>query len=285
MKILFSPECLEYSQTGHPESPERIRSTHTFLKEKGYTFIEPQPCCDEDILRVHSPELLQGVKRGNFFDSDTPVLPKIFDYALLSAGSAILASETALKEGAAFSLMRPPGHHATKNRVMGFCYFNNIAVAMAKHVEENPGDKGAILDIDCHHGNGTEDIFLGNGSVLYVSLHQSPLYPGTGMESHKNVLNFPLPPSTAETDYLDILHRACQKIADFDPILLGVSAGFDTYKEDPLTQLNLEVSTYRRMGKIIADLRRPTFIVMEGGYSRDLPECVFELLSGLDEQK
>lgn len=285
MKIFFSPECLEYGLPGHPESPERIHAAHAFLKERGCTFIEPLPCCDQDILRVHSQELLQRVKSGDFFDSDTPVLPKIFDYALLAAGSAILASETALTEAAAFSLMRPPGHHATKNRVMGFCYFNNIAIAMARHIQENPGKKGAILDIDCHHGNGTEDIFLGNDSVLFVSLHQSPLYPGTGMESHKNVLNFPLHPGTGEADYLDILHRACQKIADFDPTLLGISAGFDTYREDPLTQLNLEVSTYRKIGKTIAELRRPTFIVMEGGYSRDLPECVFDLLSGFDEQK
>ena len=283
MKIFYSTECLSYKSPGHPESPERIRSTHALLKKNGFTFAKPQPCIDEDILRAHSNELLQAVKDGTFFDSDTPVLPKIVDYARLAAGSAILAAETALNKEPAFSLMRPPGHHATRDRVMGFCYFNNIAIASAKYLAENPDKKVAILDIDCHHGNGTEDIFLGNDSLLYVSLHQSPLYPGTGLESRENALNFPLPPGTGEDEYTATLKKACEKITEYNPSLLGVSAGFDTFKEDPLTQLNLGITTYNKIGKMIIRLQKPTFFVMEGGYSLKLSQCVLAFLEGVSK--
>ena len=283
MKIFFSPECLAYKLPGHPESPERIRSVYDYLKAEGVSFVETHACEEQDILRVHSRKHLESVRAGSFIDADTPSLPHIFEYALLSAGAAILASEETLKGESAFSLMRPPGHHATRDRVMGFCYFNNIAVAAAKYLEEHPGTKVAILDIDCHHGNGTEAIFLGNPGVLYVSLHQSPLYPGTGHESRQNSLNFPLFPGTGESGYLDTLEEACGKIADFHPTLLGVSAGFDTFQEDPLAQFDLRVTTYRKIENTIAGLGKPTFAVMEGGYSPKLPECVFEFLQGLEE--
>jgi acetoin utilization deacetylase AcuC-like enzyme len=282
MKIYYSPTCLSYQYPGHPESPQRIQVTHQYLEEKGYDFAEPQPCSDEDVLRVHSEELLTSIKTETFFNGDTPTLPGIIDYALLSAGSAIQASQWALNGDPAFSLMRPPGHHATRNRVMGFCYINNIAIAVAKALEEHAGLTAAILDIDCHHGNGTEDIFMGNPSVLYVSLHQSPLYPGTGLQSHANAVNFPLPPYTPEDKYLSVLDEACGHIADFKPGLLGISAGFDTFQEDPLTQLNLDVGTYDKIGKRIADLNKPTFVVMEGGYSARLPECVHAFIQGLE---
>lgn len=235
MNIFFSTQCLDYNQPGHPESPDRIQSTFEYLKEKGYPFLEPKPCSEEDILRVHSKEHLRGIQTGTSSDYDTPAIPHILDYARLAAGSAIAASENALQGETSFSLMRPPGHHATKHRVMGFCYLNNIAIAVVKYMEEDSNQKAAILDIDCHHGNGTEDIFLGNPSVLYVSLHQSPLYPGTGLESRKYCINFPLPPGTDESSYLNTLETACQNITDFDPSLLGISAGFDTYLNDPLT--------------------------------------------------
>ena len=282
MKIYYSPQCLSYHSPGHPESPERIRSTHEFLESKGYAFLDPKPCDREDILRVHSEALFSAVETENFFDGDTPALPGIIGHALLSAGAAIQAAESAVQGNNAFSLMRPPGHHATRDRVMGFCHFNNIAVATASFIEGSPGQKAAILDIDCHHGNGTEDIFAGHASVLYVSLHQSPLYPGTGLQSSCNILNFPLPPYTSEADYLKVLDEACQKIDAFAPTLLGISAGFDTFQEDPLTQLNLEVKTYKKIGKRISKLNKPTFVVMEGGYSSKLPECVYQFIQGLD---
>lgn len=277
MKILFSSKCLEYRQPEHPESPERVGQTHNFLKGK-FDFIEPEPCSEKDILLVHSEELLEKVKSENFFDPDTPNLQGIYDYARLAAGSAINAAELALNGEEAFSLMRPPGHHAGRQTLGGFCYFNNIAIAAAKSLKKV--DKIAVIDVDCHHGNGTQDIFLGNERILYISLHQSPLYPGTGLVSEKNCFNYPLPAGTEEKEYLDTLKKALKEAKEFKPGLIAVSAGFDTYKQDPLTGLELEKQTYRKIGEMIADMETPSFAVLEGGYSKDMPQCVYEFLRG-----
>ena len=147
MKIFYSSRCLEYSQPGHPESPARVESTYNFLKDKGFEFMEPGPCADKDILLAHTQKLLDNVKKEGFFDFDTPSFPGIFDHARLSAGSAINAAMHCLNEGEkAFSLMRPPGHHATKNDLGGFCYFNSIAIASLKAGEKVK--KVAIVDFD-----------------------------------------------------------------------------------------------------------------------------------------
>jgi acetoin utilization deacetylase AcuC-like enzyme len=281
MKIFYSPRCLEYSQPGHPESPARVRSTYKYLVEKGYSFIDPKPCTDNDILRAHSRELLDSVKNETFFDFDTPVFHGIFNIATLSAGSAIDAAMHCLDKGEkAFSLMRPPGHHATRSSLGGFCYFNNIAIASLR-AKERTG-KIAIVDFDCHHGNGTEDILHGRKDFLYLSLHQSPLYPGTGLRSSENCINFPLPSQTSPGDYLSILEKGLRKVEEFKPDLLAISAGFDTYKLDPITSLSLEQQTYREIGRMLAGLKKPTFAILEGGYSKDLPECVYEFLQGLE---
>jgi len=281
MKIIFSKKCLEYGEPGHPESPQRVELTHKHLKECGYESLQPNLAKDEDILSVHTKGLLRTVKSGQIFDIDTPSLPHIFDYAKLSVGSAIDAAELALKGENAFSLMRPPGHHATKNSVGGFCYFNNIAIAVQKTLGSI--DRVAIIDIDCHHGNGTEHIFLGNQKVLYLSLHQTPLYPGTGLHSEKNCLNFPLLPGTDEKEYLEKLNQGLENVAEFDPVLIGISAGFDTYKGDPITNLNLEVGSYRKIAKLINEIKKPLFIVLEGGYSKEMPECVYQFLLGISK--
>ena len=278
MKIIFSPQCLKYESPGHPESPLRVKLAYQFLKQKGLTFIEPAPCKEEDVLAVHSQGLLDAVQSGQFSDADTPNLKGIFEHASLAAGSAIQAQERALKGENAFSLMRPPGHHAGKDTIGGFCYFNNIAIAMKKALKKVK--KGAILDLDCHHGNGTQDIFLGNERVLYVSLHQSPLYPGTGLESEENCLNYPLPAGTDGKRYLATLAQALKNIKAFDPELLGISLGFDTYREDPLTNFGLEIAAYRDIGALIKELSIAGFGVLEGGYSQRLGECILEFLSG-----
>ena len=278
MKIIFSPQCLKYENPGHPESPLRVKLAYQFLKQKGLTFIEPAPCKEEDVLAVHSQGLLDAVQSGQFSDADTPNLKGIFEHASLAAGSAIQAQERALKGENAFSLMRPPGHHAGKDTLGGFFYFNNIAIAMKKALKKVK--KGAFLDLDCHHGNGTQDIFLGNERVLYVSLHQSPLYPGTGLESEENCLNYPLPAGTDGKRYLATLAQALKNIKAFDPELLGISLGFDTYREDPLTNFGLEIAAYRDIGALIKELSIAGFGVLEGGYSQRLGECILEFLSG-----
>ena len=291
MKIFFSPKCLEYDSPGHPESPLRVRATCEHLKQKGNVFVEPSPCGEEDLLAVHTRELVESVKSGSFYDPDTPALPGMYGYALLAAGSALQALECALGatggvagatagggEGA-FSLMRPPGHHAGKRRLGGFCYFNNMAVAVTKAL--SLVERAAIVDIDCHHGNGTEDIFLGNKRVLFVSLHQSPLYPGTGLFSEDNCLNYPLRPGTDGRAYLAVLEKALKDVKKFDPGVIGVSAGFDTFRNDPITGLLLDVEDYFRIGELIGGLGKPTFSVLEGGYDRGIPACVERYLEGV----
>ncbi len=281
MKIFYSPKCLEYSQPGHPESPERVETTYNFLKKKGYDFTEPEPCKDEDILLAHSQKLLDSIKKEGFFDFDTPSFSGIFDLAKLSAGSAIDAAMHCLtQEEKAFSLMRPPGHHATRNDLGGFCYFNSIAIASLK-AKEIIG-KVAIVDFDCHHGNGTEDIMLGKKDFLYLSLHQSPLYPGTGLRSRENCINYPLLARTSPEHYLTVLAEGLKEVEKFKPDLLAISAGFDSYKLDPITSLSLEQETYGEIGRMLSALKTPTFAVLEGGYSRDLAECVYQFLAGLE---
>jgi len=282
MKIFYSPKCLGYSQPGHPESPVRVSAAHNYLKEKGYESAEPNLCTDDDILLAHTPALLNSVRKENFLDFDTPAFTGIFDIAKLAAGSAIDAAMHCLNtEEKAFSLMRPPGHHAARNNLGGFCYFNNIAIASLK-AKEHAG-KVAIVDFDCHHGNGTEDIFLGNKDFLYISLHQSPLYPGTGLRSRENCINYPLSAQTSPVEYLSVLEQGLEKVEKFNPDLLAISAGFDTYKHDPITSFSLEKDTYNKIGRMLAAMNKPSFSVLEGGYSSDLAECIYEFLTGLEE--
>ncbi|MBI4019772.1 MAG: histone deacetylase [Candidatus Aenigmarchaeota archaeon] len=280
MKILYSPKSAGYSSTGHPERPERVTRSYEFLKDK-LPFIEPKPCEEKDVLLVHTRGLLESVRKGTaeLFDGETPNLPGIFDMALLSAGSASGAAKLALKKEKAFSLMRPPGHHAGRAFLGGFCYFNNMAIAIQKSLSK--ADKAAIIDIDVHHGNGSQDIVLGNNKVLYVSLHQSPLYPGTGLIPEKNCLNYPLPAGTVEQEYLKVLGKALEQVKKFSPDLIGVSAGFDTYKLCPIAGLSLEIKSYYKIGRMIRDLNIPAFAILEGGYSQDLPQCIYEFIRGI----
>jgi len=310
MIIVYSPRCLDYAAPGHPESPERVRAAVAQLHKEFHTWLTPEPCADEDILRVHTREMFDAVRTGAFSDADTPFFPDIFEIAKLAAGGAILAAERALANKPSFSLMRPPGHHAERNRIMGFCYFNNLAIAVARNLEtRNPQptrryaegsgpqsaktvNRVAILDFDCHHGNGTEDIFRGDERVLFVSLHQSPCYPGTGTDKDGNCLNYPLPPGTDPERFLAALDDGLDRIRAFHPDLLAVSAGFDAYRNDPITQMGLEIETFRDIGRRIADFTRPVnatstgstavrcFAVLEGGYSREFARCVDAFVGG-----
>jgi len=161
----------------------------------------------------------------------------------------------------------------------GFCYFNNIAVAAARALDKV--SKVAIIDFDCHHGNGTQDIFMGHEKVLYVSLHQSPLYPGTGTRTELNCLNYPVSAGTEEAAYLETLSDALGEVDHFSPDLIAVSAGFDTFREDPITNLDLDIPTFEKIGNEIKALGKPVFSVLEGGYSAKMPQCVQSYLRGL----
>ncbi len=254
MHIVYSPVCLEYDIPGHPECPERIEAIRDALKSAGHRFVAPEPATEKEVLLVHSKEHYETVKKADYAAVETP--PIDIKYPLLSAGATIKASEVL-----GFALTRPPGHHASRDMLEGFCYFNNLAIAVRKL-----GRKTAILDIDVHHGNGTQSIFLGDSSVLYVSLHQAPLYPMTGLKSELNCHNYPLFPDTDERTYLKTLEKALQVVGSFNPEILAVSMGFDSFREDPLAGLNLTEKSYRKMGEMVSDLNLPTFITLEGGY-------------------
>ena len=259
-KIVFSEKCLAYG-SWHVEGPERVRKAYEILKERGYTFLEPEPAPEEDLLRVHDDEYVWMLKKGLIEDGDTPAYENIFEYAKLSAGGAILAAEVK-----GFSIMRPPGHHAGRNgatlgaHTRGFCYLNNIAIAV-KHL----GKPTLILDIDGHHGNGTQEIFLGDAKVMYVSLHRHPHYPGTGAVSEANCLNFPLWGDCGDEAYLETLDGALGMVDVGRFEVVAVSAGFDTSIGD-LASLGLTEKGYREIGKRIAALKKPTFFILEGGY-------------------
>jgi len=259
-KIIFSEKCLAYG-SWHVEGPARVRKAYEILKERGYEFLEPEPASEEDILRVHDDEYVWMLKKGLIEDGDTPAYENIFEYAKLSAGGAILAAEVK-----GFSIMRPPGHHAGRNgaalgaHTRGFCYLNNIAIAV-KHLAKPT----LILDIDGHHGNGTQEIFFRDDKVTYVSLHRHPHYPGTGAVSEVNCLNFPLWGDCGDDAYLETLDEALGTVDVGRFEVVAVSAGFDTHMGD-LASLGLTEKGYREIGKRIATLKKPTFFVLEGGY-------------------
>ncbi|MFB6215643.1 MAG: histone deacetylase family protein [Candidatus Aenigmatarchaeota archaeon] len=271
MDIVYSSECLEFGRPAHPESPERVKKAAEFLRDRGYSFVEPKKCKEEDLLLVHSKGHMRKVRERSFRDPDTPRYENIYRYARLSAGASIKASEI---EG--FSLMRPPGHHATENEVGGFCYFNNIAVAV-----EKLGKRTLIVDIDRHHGNGTQDIFEGNERVDYVSLHAGG-YPGTGTESEKNYRNHVFRERTGDDEYLDVLEDMLDLEKKFD--MVAVSAGFDGYHKDPLSStLNLSTKGYGEIGKLLGRLNCPVFCVLEGGYhAKDLGENIHAFIQGIE---
>ncbi len=276
-KIIFSPRCLSYG-TWHIEGPQRVKLAHEYLAEQGYKFLEPKPAEEDDLLRVHDADYLWNLKKGLVEDSDTPAYDNIYEFARLSAGGALLAAQVC-----GFSLMRPPGHHAGVSgaalgvATRGFCYVNNIAVAV-----KALGKPTLILDVDGHHGNGTQEIFQGDPRVTYVSLHHHPLYPGTGFRSEGNCLNFPLPEDVGEVRYLETLNRALGMVAGRGFEVVGVSAGFDTYEGD-LASLGLTEHAYFEVGRRIGELGKPTFFVLEGGYMGEkMGRGVDSLLRGFE---
>lgn len=284
MKIITDPRCVEYSRPGHPERPQRISRTVEKLREQKALTIdwaEPLAVKETSILRAHTREHLSHLKGSTHdFDADTPAYPQILDHAIRSAGGALHALKAAREGVSAFSLLRPPGHHATRNQAMGFCFLNSIAIATLEALATGT-KRVAVLDFDVHHGNGTEAILMGREDCIYVSVHQYPAYPGTGTHSQKNAYNFPVPPGSTRPTYREALDKAFDELNRFDPDLIAVSAGFDAYSRDPLSDEPLEAEDFLWLGERIRKFGVTAFSILEGGYSPDLPELVLAYLQGL----
>ena len=285
MRIITDERCTGYSHPGHPERAERIIATWERLRsqtELAIIWSQPGPCDDAAILRAHTAEHLARLARLEDFDDDTPAFPDLLEYARASVGAALEALKAARAGERAFSLMRPPGHHALRNRAMGFCYLNNIAIAALEALATGT-KRVAVFDFDVHHGNGTEAMLLNQPDCAFFSIHQFPCYPGSGTRNvGSNCFNYPVPPQVSRAEYRHVLSSALSHLRAYKPELVAVSAGFDAYVSDPLAQGSLEAKDFHWLGQCLSGLGVPMFSVLEGGYSADLPELILAYLKGVE---
>ncbi len=282
------PACLDHqTPLGHPERPDRLRAIEAVLEDERFQTLarEQAPLATEAMLTLcHPAELVNELREATpregivHIDADTAMSSGSFEAALRAAGGAVLAVDEVLtaKAANAFVAVRPPGHHAETARPMGFCLFNNAAIA-ARYARRKHGvDRVAIVDFDVHHGNGSQEIFWNDASVMYASTHEMPLYPGTGAASergaHDNIINAPLRAGDGGVKFREAFERLIlPRLTDFAPDLVVISAGFDAHTRDPLANLNLleddfawatarlmEIADKHAQGRIVSTL--------EGGY-------------------
>src|SRR5437016_12720469 len=285
MKIITDERCTAYARPGHPERPARITKTLEKLRKQTELPInwgKPASFDDALLLRAHTAEHIGQLKEPGDFDADTPYFPDIATHARASVGAGLEALKAARAGENVFSLMRPPGHHATRNRAMGFCYLSNIAIAVLEALATG-AKRVAVYDFDVHHGNGTEAILVNRPGAAFFSIHQDPRYPGTGTSNvGDNCFNYPVAPETPREEYRKVLARALDGLKNAKPALVAVSAGFDAYARDPIAQETLESEDFHWLGQSIRGLGVPAFSILEGGYSRELPELVLAYLKGLE---
>ena len=281
------PACLRHSAgPGHPESPSRLQAVLAALDDPRFAALvrdEAPRATREQLARVHDAVLIDAIfanaPQEGFvrFDADTVMSPDSLEAALRAAG-AVCAAVDAMMDGTAtraFCAVRPPGHHATRNTAMGFCLFNNVAVGAAQALARGC-ERVAIVDFDVHHGNGTQGIFWSEPRVLYISTHQSPLYPGTGTRAEtgaSNIVNAPLPPRSGSSEFRAAFNEiVLPALRSFKPQLVMISAGFDAHRLDPLADLNLDADDYAWATSELVDIAQMfasgrVVSSLEGGYS------------------
>ncbi len=288
--VLFYPRGHEaHAEFGHPERPERVEALRNALREEGIweeaSLLEPAPLGDEILENVHHPAYLKHLKAacqsGQRLDMDTYITPASWQLALNAAGGAVAVARSVWRRDSrrGFALTRPPGHHATPSRGMGFCLLNNVAIAAEYLLSQEGATRVAIVDLDLHHGNGTQDVFYERDDVLYISTHQFPHYPGSGALTETGIgtgrgatANFPLPPMAGDRAFKAVLEEAILPLLNcFKPEMILVSYGFDSHWRDPLGSLTLSAAGY---GELVARLTAyadqccdgKIALFLEGGY-------------------
>lgn len=288
--IVYHPDFLKHTSDSHPENKERVITILEKLEmEKrleNLPRLAPEAARAEEIAKIHLPRYIENIRslceRGyRQLDADTYLTPDSYEAALMSAGGAVTAMRAVMgnKVKAACSLGRPPGHHAEPHHGMGFCLFNNGAVAAKLAMEEYGLKRILYVDWDVHHGNGTQKAFYHNKEILFISVHQSPCYPGTGFVGERGegeglgyTVNIPLPPGSGDNEYRRVFREIIQPLADrYEPELVLISAGQDAWHEDPVAGMCLTFQGYADMAltmKQIADKHcdGKTVLVLEGGY-------------------
>ncbi len=301
MLILHDPRCADYGSSMRPEQPARVTRTASHLRAAKPSWSWKAPGAlvrDETLLLAHTPAHLKRLAVARDFDDDTPFFASISDHARRAVSAAIEAAQHALTtREPAFSLMRPPGHHATAGQAMGFCYLNQIAIATLAAHHQLSATRVAVWDFDAHHGNGTEAILHAHtsaptspttGAFFFASVHQSPGYPGTGTHDlGPFTRNWPIAPHTPRAGHLAALRESLDAVIAFRPDLILVSAGFDAYARDPITSMTLETEDFAALGHWLAEIRSqqgiPAAAILEGGYSHDLALLVEAFLTAWDK--